>query len=45
MSKTIYNMSKNLTSTLAINGGKPVRKTPLPPRKAFGKPDIFAIIA
>tara|TARA_Y100001970_G_scaffold292647_1_gene434829 strand:- start:1362 stop:2582 length:1221 start_codon:yes stop_codon:yes gene_type:complete len=33
-------MSKNLTSTLAINGGKPVRKTPLPPRKAFGKPEL-----
>jgi glutamine cyclotransferase len=27
-------------STLAIDGGKPVRQKPLPPRKVFGKSEL-----
>ena len=30
------------TSTLAIDGGKPVRQIPLPPRRAFGEAEEVA---
>ena len=28
------------TATLAIDGGKPIRQTPLPPRRVFGESEL-----